>query len=293
MQLIHFSEDGQSRIGIKTEQGFLNVAKVAVALSLPFPSYIDDVLKDPEQAAQLAAILTQAETLTDPAYYVSMDEVTFLPVLSRPGKILCIGKNYAAHVAETKSEAPKKPLVFSKFTSALAAHKEGIPIPVNTSKVDYEVELVAVIGKKAYCVSPEEALEHVAGYTIGNDVTARDWQKGSPQWLLGKSPDKFAPLGPVYVTADEIDPRNLDISLKLNNEVRQNSNTKHLIFDIATIVSYISQHFALEPGDIIFTGTPDGVILGYPEDEQVWLKPGDVIESTIEGIGTLVNTFTR
>ena len=293
MQLIHFSEDGQSRIGIKTEQGFLNVAKVAVALSLPFPSYIDDVLKDPEQAAQLAAILAQAETLTDPAYYVSMDEVTFLPVLSRPGKILCIGKNYAAHVAETKSEAPKKPLVFSKFTSALAAHKEGIPIPEHTDKVDYEVELVAVIGKKAYCVSPEEALNHVAGYTIGNDVTARDWQKGSPQWLLGKSPDKFAPLGPVYVTADELDPTNLDISLKLNGEVRQNSNTQHLIFDIATIISYISQHFALEPGDIIFTGTPDGVILGYPEDEQAWLKPGDVIESSIEGIGTLVNNFTR
>lgn len=291
MQLIHFSEDGQSRIGIKTERGFLNVAKAAADLSLPFPSYIDDVLKDPEQAAQLDAILAQADTLTDPAYYVSLDEVTFLPVLSRPGKILCIGKNYAAHVAETKSELPKKPLVFSKFTSALAAHKEGIPIPEHTDKVDYEVELVAVIGKKAYCVSPEKALEHVAGYTIGNDVTARDWQKGSPQWLLGKSPDKFAPLGPVYVTADEVDPTNLAISLKLNGEVRQNSNTKHLIFDIATIVSYISQHFALEPGDIIFTGTPDGVILGYPEDEQVWLKPGDVIESSIEGIGTLVNTF--
>lgn len=291
MQLIHFSEDGQSRIGIKTERGFLNAAKAAAALSLPFPSYIDDVLKDPEQAAQLDAILAKADALTDPAYYVSLDEVTFLPVLSRPGKILCIGKNYAAHVAETKSEAPKKPLVFSKFTSALAAHKEGIPIPEHTDKVDYEVELVAVIGKKAYCVSPKKALEHVAGYTIGNDVTARDWQKGSPQWLLGKSPDKFAPLGPVYVTADEIDPTNLAISLKLNGEVRQNSNTKHLIFDIATIVSYISQHFALEPGDIIFTGTPDGVILGYPEDEQVWLKPGDVIESTIEGIGTLVNTF--
>ena len=291
MQLIHFSEAGQSRIGIKTERGFLNAAKAAAALSLPVPSYIDDVLKDPEQAAQLDAILAQADTLTDPAYYVSLDEATFLPVLSRPGKILCIGKNYAAHVAETKSEAPKKPLVFSKFTSALAAHKEVIPIPAGTDKVDYEVELVAVIGKKAYCVSPEEALEHVAGYTIGNDVTARDWQKGSPQWVLGKSPDKFAPLGPVYVTADELDPTHLDISLKLNGEVRQNSNTKHLIFDIATIISYISQHFALEPGDIIFTGTPDGVILGYPEDEQVWLKPGDVIESTIEGIGTLVNSF--
>ena len=292
MQLIHFSEDGQSCIGIKTERGFLNAAKAAATLSLPFPSYIDDVLKDPKQAVQLDAILAQADTLTDPAYYVSLDDdITFLPVLSRPGKILCIGKNYAAHVAETKSELPKKPLVFSKFTSALAAHKEGIPIPEHTDKVDYEVELVAVIGKKASCVSPQEALEHVAGYTIGNDVTARDWQKGSPQWLLGKSPDKFAPLGPVYVTADEVDPTNLDISLKLNGEVRQNSNTKHLIFDIATIVSYISQHFALEPGDIIFTGTPDGVILGYPEDEQVWLKPGDVIESTIEGIGTLVNTF--
>ena len=159
MQLIHFSEAGQSRIGIKTERGFLNAAKAAAALSLPVPSYIDDVLKDPVQAAQLDAILAQADTLTDPVYYVSLDEVTFLPVLSRPGKILCIGKNYAAHVAETKSEAPKKPLVFSKFTSALAAHKENIPIPAGTDKVDYEVELVAVIGKKAYCVSPEEALE--------------------------------------------------------------------------------------------------------------------------------------
>lgn len=292
MQLIHFSEDGQSCLGIKTARGFLHVAKAAAALSLPFPSYIEDILKDPEQAAQLDAILAHADTLTDEAYYVSLDdELAFLPVLSRPGKILCIGKNYAAHVAETKSEQPKKPLVFSKFTSALAAHQEGIPIPAGTKKVDYEVELVAVIGKKAYCVSPEEALDHVAGYTIGNDVTARDWQKGSPQWLLGKSPDKFAPLGPVYVTADELDPTNLAISLKLNGELRQNSNTSLLIFNLPTIISYISQHFALEPGDIIFTGTPDGVIMGYPEDEQVWLKPGDVIESTIEGIGTLVNTF--
>lgn len=292
MQLIHFSEDGQSCLGIKTGRGFLHVAKAAAALSLPFPSYIEDVLEDPEQAAQLDAILAHADMLTDEAYYVSLDdELAFLPVLSRPGKILCIGKNYAAHVAETKSEQPKKPLVFSKFTSALAAHQEAIPIPAGTEKVDYEVELVAVIGKKAYCVSPEEALDHVAGYTIGNDVTARDWQKGSPQWLLGKSPDKFAPLGPIYVTADELDPTNLAISLKLNGELRQNSNTSLLIFDLPTIISYISQHFALEPGDIIFTGTPDGVIMGYPEDEQVWLKPGDVIESTIEGIGTLVNTF--
>jgi len=292
MQLIHFSEDGQSCLGIKTGRGFLHVAKAAAALSLPFPSYIEDVLEDPEQAAQLDAILAHADMLTDEAYYVSLDdELAFLPMLSRPGKILCIGKNYAAHVAETKSEQPKKPLVFSKFTSALAAHQEAIPIPAGTEKVDYEVELVAVIGKKAYCVSPEEALDHVAGYTIGNDVTARDWQKGSPQWLLGKSPDKFAPLGPIYVTADELDPTNLAISLKLNGELRQNSNTSLLIFDLPTIISYISQHFALEPGDIIFTGTPDGVIMGYPEDEQVWLKPGDVIESTIEGIGTLVNTF--
>ncbi len=135
MQLIHFSEAGQSRIGIKTERGFLNAAKAAAALSLPVPSYIDDVLKDPVQAAQLDAILAQADTLTDPVYYVSLDEVTFLPVLSRPGKILCIGKNYAAHVAETKSEAAKKPLVFSKFTSALAAHKEGIPIPEHTELI--------------------------------------------------------------------------------------------------------------------------------------------------------------
>jgi 2-keto-4-pentenoate hydratase/2-oxohepta-3-ene-1,7-dioic acid hydratase in catechol pathway len=291
MQLIHFSEDGNSRIGVKTKRGMLHLEKAAKALSLPFPDAIDDVLKDKKKAAQLAAILAKSDELTDASLYVSEDALTFLPALSHPGKIICIGKNYRAHVAETKSEIPKKPVVFSKFTSALAAHKESIPIPAGTDKVDYEVELVAVIGTKAFCVSPEEALDYVAGYTVGNDVSARDWQKGSPQWLLGKTPDKFAPLGPVYVTADEVDSTNLAISLKLNGELRQNSNTKHMIFNVATIVSYISQHFTLEPGDIIFTGTPEGVILGYPQEEQVWLKAGDTTEATIEGLGTLVNTF--
>ncbi|PTQ84025.1 2-keto-4-pentenoate hydratase/2-oxohepta-3-ene-1,7-dioic acid hydratase in catechol pathway [Trichococcus patagoniensis] len=245
MQLIHFLEDGNSRIGVKTQRGMLHLEKAAKTLSLPFPATIDDVLKDKVKAAQLAAILAKSDELTDAALYVSEDTLTFLPILSYPGKIICIGKNYRAHVAEINSEIPKEPFVFSKFRNALAAHNEPIPIPANASHVDYEAELVVVIGGTISHVKPEDALNYVAGYTIGNDVSARDWQHLSSQWLLGKTADKFAPIGPIFTTA----------------------------------------------GDIIFTGTPDGVILGYPKEEKVWLKAGDSTEVTIEGLGTLVNTF--
>jgi 2-keto-4-pentenoate hydratase/2-oxohepta-3-ene-1,7-dioic acid hydratase in catechol pathway len=291
MQLIHFSEDGNSRIGVKTDRGILDLAKTAKALSLPCPAYIDELVKDKEKLAQVSAILEQADERTDASFYVSPEDITFLPVLSHPGKIICVGKNYKAHVAETKSEIPKEPVIFSKFKNALAAHKEPIHIPPNASKVDYEAELVVVIGATVSQAEPADALKYVAGYTVGNDVSARDWQHLSSQWLLGKTADKFAPIGPIFTTADEVDPSNLDISLKLNGEVRQNSNTKHFIFDIPTIISYVSKHFTLEAGDIIFTGTPDGVILGHPKEDQVWLKAGDTTEITIEGLGTLINTF--
>ena len=155
--------------------------------------------------------------------------------------------------------------------------------------MDYEAELVIIIGKEASKVTKEEALSYVFGYTVGNDLSARDLQSRSSQWLLGKTCDNFAPIGPYITTAGEIDPNNLNIGCKVNGVVRQAANTKDMIFDCATIISYISESMTLKPGDIIFTGTPGGVILGYPKERQQWLKAGDEIEVSIQHIGTLAN----
>ena len=165
-----------------------------------------------------------------------------------------------------------------------------IRLPKNAEKFDYEVEMVIVIGKEAKNVSKDEALSYVFGYTVGNDLSARDLQFRS-EWLLGKTCDHFGPIGPYLVTADELDPTNLNIQCSVNGEVRQSANTRDMIFDCATLVSYLSEHMTLKPGDIIFSGTPEGVILGYPEDQQVWLKSGDEVQVSVENIGTLVNVL--
>ena len=188
-------------------------------------------------------------------------------------------------------DIPTSPIIFSKFNNALAAHNQKIPLPKNAEKIDYEAELVIVMGKEAVNVSKEDALSYVFGYTVGNDLSARDLQFRTSQWLLGKSCDSFAPIGPYLVTADELDPNSLDISCKVNGSLRQSANTKDMIFDCATIISDLSQHMTLKPGDIIFSGTPDGVILGYPEEKQEWLKSTDIVEISIENIGTLVNVL--
>ena len=190
-------------------------------------------------------------------------------------------------------EVPGYPLLFSKFNNSLAAHQETIPIPQDAVKIDYEAELVIVIGKTARNVPEEEALSYVFGYTIGNDLSARDLQFRTSQWLLGKSLDKFAPIGPGVVTADELgDPHSLNMECRVNGEIRQAANTKSMIFNCAQIISYASRYMTLKPGDLIFSGTPEGVILGYPEEEQVWLKPGDEITITIDKIGTLINVLS-
>ena len=151
--------------------------------------------------------------------------------------------------------------------------------------------MIIVIGKEAANVSKDEALSYVFGYTVGNDLSARDLQFRSGQWLLGKTCDEFGPIGPYLVTADELNSSNLDIECKVNGVVRQSANTSNMIFDCATIVSYLSEHMTLKPGDIIFSGTPEGVVIGYPEDQQDWLKSGDIVEVSIENIGTLVNVL--
>lgn len=220
-----------------------------------------------------------------------LDSVTLRTPLAEPQKILCIGLNYADHAAETGAKVGEEPVVFSKLPTVLCGPGDLITLPPESTEVDYEAELVVVIGKPARRIDRKSAWRHVAGYCCGNDVSARDWQKGKPgkQWLLGKSFDSFGPIGPWIATSDEIvEPDCLAIQCRLNGAVMQDSNTRQLIFPIDYLVSYLSHVCTLLPGDLIFTGTPPGV--GMARNPPVFLKPGDHVEVTIDGLGTLKNS---
>ena len=213
------------------------------------------------------------------------DETRLGPPMVRPSKIVCIGLNYAKHAAETGMNTPKEPVLFFKSTSALVGPNDDLILPKGSKKTDWEVELALVIGKKASYVNKVDALNHVAGYVLHNDYSERTFQlEKSGQWVKGKSCDTFAPMGPYIATKDEIkDPNNLNLWLKLNGKMMQNSNTSDFIFKIQMVVSYISQFMTLLPGDVISTGTPFGVGLGL--NPPKYLKPGDVVELGIEGLG--------
>ncbi|WP_417393551.1 fumarylacetoacetate hydrolase family protein [Gimesia sp.] len=216
---------------------------------------------------------------------------TLLAPIPVPGKVLCIGLNYRDHAEETGMPFPDEPVCFSKFSSSVTGSGQPIRIPSVAREVDYEAELVAVIGKSCRNVTQADAPDYIAGYMNGHDVSARDWQIGRPggQWLLGKTADTFAPTGPYLVTADEIKNANsLPIKLTLNGEVLQNSNTDKFIFTIEEVIAFVSQILTLEPGDIIFTGTPPGV--GMARKPPVYLKPGDQACIEIQGLGMLHNT---
>jgi 2-keto-4-pentenoate hydratase/2-oxohepta-3-ene-1,7-dioic acid hydratase in catechol pathway len=219
-----------------------------------------------------------------------LSEVTIHSPLPRPGKIIAIGRNYAEHAKETGSDIPTIPIIFCKFSTSVIGPGETVTWSKSiTNEVDWEVELAVVIGRKARNVSEEDALNHVYGYTIANDVSARDLQlRIDSQWIRGKSLDTFCPLGPAIITRDEIeDPQNLNIRMRVNDEVMQDSNTRHMIFSVRYLISYCSRMFTLEPGDIILTGTPDGV--GEGMNPKRYLKDGDVMTATVEGLGELVN----
>lgn len=214
----------------------------------------------------------------------------WLPPIPRPGKILCVGKNYADHAKEMQGDVPTEPLFFSKLGSTISAHEASIVLPAQSDRIDYEAELVVVMGRRGKRIAEDQALDFVAGYMCGNDVTARDWQTGKPggQWLLGKSFDGFAPIGPWMVTAEAIpNPGDLAISLRLNGTTMQASRTSNLVFPIPRLISYVSQVCTLEPGDLIFTGTPAGV--GAGRTPPVFLREGDVVEVEIERLGVLRN----
>jgi 2-keto-4-pentenoate hydratase/2-oxohepta-3-ene-1,7-dioic acid hydratase in catechol pathway len=213
-----------------------------------------------------------------------------LAPIPEPGKVLCIGLNYRDHAKETGAHIPAEPIVFSKFPSAIIGPGAPIILPRASQKVDYEAELVAVIGRGGKNISAAEAGEFIAGYMNGNDVSARDWQLEKPgkQWLLGKTPDTFGPIGPYLVTADEIpDAGRLAIRLRLNGQTMQDSSTTQLIFSVSQLIEHISKVVTLDPGDVIFTGTPPGV--GMARTPPVFLKAGDIVEVEIEGLGTLRN----
>ncbi len=208
-----------------------------------------------------------------------------------PGKIICIGLNYRKHAVETNSPIPEVPVVFSKFSNTITANGELVPLPGVAHQYDYEVELGLVIGKRASHVSEEEALGHVLGYFTANDVSVRDLQTRTSQWLLGKTLDKFLPIGPWLVTADEVgNPQDLRLRTWVNGEIRQDSHTGDMIFTVAQIVSYLSKYFALEPGDIIVTGTPEGVAMGRPD--KPWLKPNDEVVVEVDRLGRLTNVMS-
>ncbi|MFU0832664.1 MAG: FAA-hydrolase domain-containing protein [Oscillospiraceae bacterium] len=284
MKLVQFIRGGEARIGILTKNGLIDTAFVS---NWNPPATMEEVICGGE--AILKELRQLAESGVQP---VPKEEIHFLPCVTNPEKILCVGLNYISHTSETNMEIPKYPVLFNKYNNALAAHGQKITLPSSAEQFDYEAELVVVIGREARNISKEEALSYVFGYAPGNDLSARDLQFRTHQWLLGKTCDGFAPIGPCITTADEIEnPQSLQIECRVNGELRQCANTRDMIFDCAAIVSYISQFMTLRPGDIIFTGTPSGVILGMPKEKQQWLRPGDEVQVTIEKLGTLSNVM--
>jgi 2-keto-4-pentenoate hydratase/2-oxohepta-3-ene-1,7-dioic acid hydratase in catechol pathway len=289
----------QQRLGILSGDVVCDVAELARAAKstgravedwlVNVDSTLEVIRRGAPALEQLDALMNSSESPTGHAGVAahSVDSIDFLPAVY-PGKILAIGRNYAEHAAEGGSDLPKAPLLFNKLPNALNAHGKPIVLPSISKQVDFEAELAVVIGRRSKRVSEAEALGHVFGYSLINDVSARDLQYGDKQWTRGKGLDTFAPLGPFITTRDEIeDVQSLKIEGLLNGDVMQSSNTAKMIFSVAYLVSYLSQGITLEPGDVIASGTPDGV--GAFRQPPVWLKPGDVFEVKIEKLGTLRN----
>ena len=279
MKLCSIKMNEYQFVGAVTDYGIVDVS------ALGFPTRMNDLIKRGDVILpRVEAILREK---TPPA--LSEGRIKFLPV-TEPEKIICEGLNFKDHAEETGGEAPKHPVFFSKFSDSLSAHGEPVQLPPWFSRYDYEAELVIVIGKYAYNVSADEAESCIFGYTCGNDLSARDAQFLSSQWLCGKALPGFGPVGPHIITRDCFDPREPHgIFCEVNGVTVQSGSTTDMIFPCFEAVSAASKFFPLSPGDLLFTGTPAGVIQGRKREERVWLKPGDVVKVTIDGIGALVS----
>jgi 2-keto-4-pentenoate hydratase/2-oxohepta-3-ene-1,7-dioic acid hydratase in catechol pathway len=290
MKLVTFRSSGEARLGLAdAKRGILDVAQAA-------PGAPADMLGFIAAGDEALAALRQAAESADRPQWTPYEKVTLLAPIPQPRKnVFCVGRNYKEHILEgarargVEPTFPKVPEFFSKPQTCVIGPEAGIERHArNTQQLDYEVELAIVIGRRVRDVAATDALAAVFGYTIVNDVTARDAQRAHGQWFKGKSYDTFCPMGPCIVTADQFgDPSGHRISLKVNGEIRQDSNTADLLFDVPNIIAWLSASLTLEPGDVIATGTPSGVALGMTP--QKWLQVGDVIEAEIEGIGQLRN----
>jgi len=280
-------------LGLKTDRGILDVARASRLFRIKAPTDIHAVIEGADCAPLVKLTEKALRDKRGRTVLVAESRAKFAPAVPRPGKIICVGLNYRQHAMETGNPIPPVPILFNKYNNTLVGHRGRIRLPIKvSSKFDYEVELVLVMGRTARDVPEEKALSYVFGYANGNDFSARDLMRVTSQLMLGKTCDDFAPLGPYVVTADQIpDPQNLKIATYVNGEQRQNSNTADMIFSCAQVVSYCSRHMTLSPGDIIYTGTPQGVILGYPPEKQVWLKPGDKVVTEVEKCGLLEVTL--
>ncbi|HEY4600110.1 MAG TPA: fumarylacetoacetate hydrolase family protein [Cerasibacillus sp.] len=306
MKLVTFTKDGETSIGVYHDGKIIDL----------HTSFVQKLIASDERRAQEIAntyiprnmvgfleggkksfeygeeAIQFAIQTGDPLLIFDRNDVRLEAPIQRPQKMICVGQNYREHILEMGRELPEYPVLFAKFPNAIIGPEDNIPFHPISEQLDYEAEFAFVIGKRAKNVSEEDALDYVAGYTIGNDVTYRDIQRRTLQWLQGKSVDGSAPLGPWLVTSDEIaDPSGLDISLSVNGELRQKSNTENLVFTIPKLVAFISKLMTLEPGDIIMTGTPAGV--GFAMEPQGFLKDGDVVRIEIENIGVLENKVEK
>jgi 2-keto-4-pentenoate hydratase/2-oxohepta-3-ene-1,7-dioic acid hydratase in catechol pathway len=285
VRLLSFHAADGVRLGVQTDAGVVDVRRTATEAGLGAPDSMTEAIRGgPAALDQLRQVVASA------AASIPESEVSYAPAVPDPAKILCVGANYRRHAEEAGLPLPEQPIYFAKFANSLAGHREEVVLPSATERGDYEVELVAVIGRPTRKVGTDDALDHVFGYATGNDLSARELQMRSSQWLFGKAIDGFAPLGPYVVTADEVpDPQRLDLRTWVNGDLRQDSNTADMVFSVAEMISDLSQIMTLEPGDVIYTGTPEGVILGM--QEPTWLQAGDEVACEVEGLGRLVNTL--
>ncbi len=311
MRLVTYQREGQARAGAQLDEQVidLNRAYRAAAQQAETPDEwaVADARVPTDMiglltggaaslaAAQQAIAFVQRQLESDHSgalraqgILYALDDVTLLPPVVRPGKVICLGLNYRAHAAESGMAVPQYPVLFHKVAGSLVGHNQPIVIPRSSSQVDYEAELAIIIGRRGKYIDEREALDYIAGYTIANDVSARDLQFRTSQWTSGKMLDTFGPLGPALVTRDDVpEPQKLAIKTILNGQVMQDGNTADMIFPIPFIVSYISQIATLEPGDVIMTGTPPGI--GNARTPPVFMQPGDTVTIEIEGLGKLTN----
>ena len=277
MKFLNFRQGEQSGLAVADGQGFRGL----MTTDAGFPGTLHSLL------AQGAQALAQAADALRKGPAIDLAKITYLPPVESPGRIWCIGLNYADHSVESGFAIPTYPAIFSRFSSSMVGHDAPILRPKVSTQLDYEGELVAIIGKAGRYIAKDRALEHVAGYSICNDASIRDYQFKSAQWTIGKNFDNTGPFGPVFVTSDELPPgaSGLKIQTRLNGVVVQDASTSSLIFDVATLVSQLSEAVCLQPGDVIVTGTPSGV--GLARKPPLWMKHGDICEVEIERIGIL------